>query len=116
MKHYDPDAAPSALQWLALEQHQRIALIERYHQQQHLGLKNLRAHTTIHTIVENQAAECLPAVMQALYRLQDRGLTRHDAVHAVGQVAMRHLFDVMKQEGNDHEAFQARYAQALDAL
>lgn len=116
MKHYDPDTSPVPHEWLGLDEHQRIALIERYHQLQRISLSNLRAHTAVHTIVENQAAECLPAVMQALYRLQDRGLSRHDAVHAVGQVAMRHLLDVMKQEGNDDEAFQARYAQALDGL
>lgn len=116
MKHYNPESAPDAQQWLAMDEHRRIELIESYHKQQRIKLPNTRAHTIIHTIVENQAAECLPAVVQALYRLQDSGLSRHDAIHAIGQVVAKHMFDLMRQESDDAGAFLDNYNQALDAL
>lgn len=115
MKHYDPNTAPDPSAWLALEPQARIRLIEAHHRRLRTPPQQLKAHNVIHTLVENQAAECLPAVMQALYRLQEKGLSRHEAVHAVGAVAARHLSELMRQDGED-TGFAERYAQALDAL
>ena len=37
-------------------------------------------------------------------RLGKEGLTRHDAVHAIGSVVAEHLFDILKTDQNDDAA------------
>jgi hypothetical protein len=48
------------------------------------------AHATIHVVVENQVALGEAVVIDALARLRADGLTRLDAVHAVGTVLAGH--------------------------
>ena len=46
-----------------------------------------RAHVAIHAVVESQVAMGEPAATaEALQRLVDQGMERHEAVHRVGQV------------------------------
>jgi hypothetical protein len=50
-----------------------------------------RLHATTHVIVENQVAvgDEVPT-RRVLDRLQTEGLDRHDAIHAIGAVLLRH--------------------------
>lgn len=48
----------------------------------------LRLHLAVHVVVETQIAEGRPAqVRESLARLIERGLGRHEAIHAIGEVA-----------------------------
>jgi len=52
-------------------------------------------HAVIHQVVENQiASECEP-VVRAMERLMREGLTRHEAVPAVGSIVAERLFELM---------------------
>jgi hypothetical protein len=60
-----------------------------------------KIHGAAHVIVENQIAlGDPPATQEALTRLIGEGLTRHDAVHAVGSVVMAIVFDVTRGKGD----------------
>jgi hypothetical protein len=96
MKIYDPEAAPLAAEWLVLDESERIALVESYHRRRRIRVPRLTLHATIHVVVENQVALGEAVVMEALGRLQAEGLTRHDAVHAVGLVLAEHIYELLK--------------------
>ncbi len=117
MQHYDPEIAPSQVEWLALDEQTRIALAITHHQKTKVKVPNLRAHGAIHAIVETQIAMGLDAANRAVVRLQGEGLSRHDAIHAIGSVLAEHLFDISKQERTDDpHAVNAQYAAALERL
>lgn len=93
---YDPDKYPSASEWLELNELERIELIKEFHINQGIELPDLRVHAAIHCTVENQIAENFEPTVQAMKRLCGEGLTRHDAIHAVGSVVAEHLFKILK--------------------
>lgn len=97
MKHYDPQHPPDAAAWLALDETERIDLVLQYHRRTRVELPNATLHAAIHAVVENQVAlgEEIP-VRQTLERLQTEGLDRHEAIHAVGSVLAKQIFDMMK--------------------
>ena len=96
MKTYDPDAGPGATEWLAIDEAERIALVEAYHRRRRIEVPQLRLHATIHVIVENQIALGEAVVIDTVGRLQAEGLTRHDAVHAVGMVLAGQIYELLK--------------------
>jgi hypothetical protein len=111
MDHYDPLLAPDPVEWLAVEEGQRITLVVDYHEGARVKLPNHRVHAAIHVIVENQIAmgEELP-VRRVLDRLQNEGLDRHDAIHAIGSVLAEHLSDLLStgtRKGDANEAYWA---------
>ena len=101
MKHvgrYDPQHAPDPEAWLALDEAERIELVLQYHRRARVRVPNSRLHATIHVIVENQVAlgDEIP-VRRTLERLRAEGLDRHDAVHAIGSVTAKHIYDLLKE-------------------
>lgn len=56
MTTYDPDAGPVATEWLAIDEAERIALVESYHRRGRIRVPQLTPHATIHVVVENQIA------------------------------------------------------------
>ena len=117
MKAYDPEVAPDPVEWLELDEQHRIDLAERYHHAARIKLPNTKAHAVFHAIVENQIAEGLEPVLRAMERLTGQGLSRHDAVHAIGSVVADQLYEVMKTEDEDHASTaQARYNAAVERL
>jgi hypothetical protein len=60
-------------------------------------MPNSSLHAAIHVVVENQVALGgeIP-VQETLARLMGEGLSRHEAVHAVGSVLAGILFDLSK--------------------
>lgn len=98
MTTYDPDAAPEPNEWLALEEDERIERIASYHRKARVRLPNRRVHAALHSVVENQIAEGLQPVSEAVARLQSEGLGRHDALHAVGSVLVQSLQALMREE------------------
>ena len=116
-RYYDPDQAPDPQAWLALDEDVRIAQAEVFHKKRRIRTPNLKAHAAFHAIVENQIAEDMAAVVRAVPRLMAQGLSRHDAIHAIGWVLSQHLYDLMTCETPDEPGVaNARYAAEVERL
>jgi hypothetical protein len=118
MHHYDPEIAPDSREWLELDESERVLLVEEYHRDARISLprRPRRLHATIHTIVENQLAlEDQTIVRATLLRLMAAGLTRHDAIHAVGSVLTEHIYDLLHAQSLPAEGHAPYYA-ALQQL
>ena len=87
MERYDPDKPIDAQEWMALDEGERQYLVEQYHRKKRIKMPNARMHAVFHVVVENQIAlgDEIPA-QKTLARLMGEGLSRHDAVHAIGSV------------------------------
>ncbi len=96
MNSYDPEMEPRAADWLAIDEAERIALVESYHRRRRIRVPQLTLHSTIHVVVENQIALGEAVVIDALTRLRAEGLTRHDALHAVGMVLAENIYELLK--------------------
>jgi hypothetical protein len=114
---YDPDVAPDPTAWLALDEQERIQLAEAHHRAARIKLPNAKVHAVFHAIVENQIADGLESVVRAMARLQHEGLSRHDALHAIGSVCAELLFETMKSKSQEvADTAQARYDAAVERL
>lgn len=117
MDAYDPERAPDPGSWLESDERERIVLVEAWHRAARINLPNVAVHAALHTVVENQIAMNLEPVVRAMHRLTKEGLTRHDAVHAIGSVVATHLFDMLTMgQGDNADASQARYFAAVERL
>jgi len=97
VNRYDPDRAPSAKMWLALDEGERIYLVEKYHEASRTSVPNATAHAVIHVVVENQLASPeQTTVRETLERLMNEGLGRHDALHAIGAVLAAQIHDALQ--------------------
>lgn len=106
---YDPDRAPDPARWLAQDEHQLISIIERYHRRERIENDRPQVHAAVHMVVENQIAlrDELP-VAEAVQRLMGEGLSRHEAIHAVGSVLMGYLSESLRSKsGPDNEAYNS---------
>lgn len=98
---YDPERPPAPDEWLALDEGEAELLIMRHHrspQCAHPPAPNPLLHAATHLVIENQAAAPDLPVADALRRLVAEGLTRHEAVHAVGSIVSRYLFAALRPE------------------
>ncbi len=112
---YDPDVAPPPAAWLAAEEETRIDAILAYHVANDEDLTEAdEVHAGMHDICENQlAAGHPPETAAALARLIAAGVTRHDAIHAIGSVLAAELHAIVtKRRAYDH----ASVARGLAAL
>jgi hypothetical protein len=113
---YDADRAPVPGAWLSLPDAARLAAVEASHRAlagSHPASPKPRLHAALHMVVEDQAARGEPPqARRALERLVESGLSRHEAVHAVGRVAADAAEKALAR--GQHDA--AAYARELDAL
>ena len=117
MTNYDPENQPDPAEWLALDEQERIDLIEDHHNRAHIKLPNVKVHAAFHAIIENQIAMDLESVVRAMARLQSEGLSRHDALHAIGSVAAENVFGAMKSKASDDaHTTQAIYNAGVERL
>jgi len=113
---YDPGEAPDPTAWLSLGEWDRMALIDKWHQEAGEELPNRHLHAVVHCVVENQIAAATPAAaVEAMTRLRTEGLTRHDAIHAIGSVLARHLHSIVRSAGATKDS-GAAYQADLQAL
>jgi sirohydrochlorin ferrochelatase len=115
METYDPETAPDAAEWLELEEDERVSRVSAYHRHAKIKLPNLQVHAALHSVVENQIAEELQTVRETVARLQAEGLSRHDAIHAVGSVLVARLQALMR-EGAQAQFAVETYFQELRSL
>ena len=112
---YNPEIAPDPDTWLALDEGQRLDLVAAYHRRTRAKLPNVHLHAAVHVIVENQLAEGLDAARDALARLRAEGLDRHDAIHAISSVLVRHMGNLLREGGTTCVPNEP-YCQALRTL
>jgi hypothetical protein len=115
METYDPETAPDTAEWLELEEDERISRVSAYHRHAKIKLPNLKIHAALHSVVENQIAEELQTVRETVARLQAEGLSRHDAIHAVGSVLVIRLQALMREGARAQFEVEA-YFQDLRSL
>lgn len=115
MNRYDPDKTPNPEQWLALDEQTRIRLVEDHHRAARTKLPNLKVHATFHAIIENQIAENTESVVRAMARLVAEGLSRHEAIHAVGSVLAEHIHDLFNAKADQNNSV-AIYNAAVERL
>jgi hypothetical protein len=71
----------------------------------------------MHVVVETQAAlGGATPVAEAIQRLMQEGLNRHEAVHAVGSILAEHLWDASRAETDPPADLEAAYFQAVREL
>jgi hypothetical protein len=118
MLRYDPDRAPDRQSWLAADESERITAAQRWHERARVELPNVKVHAIFHVIVENQIAEDLECVIRAMPRLQKQGLSRHDALHAVGSVLAAHIYELLSSPPGSlkQSEVQARYNAEVERL
>lgn len=90
---YDPDRAPDPQRWRAQNEMDLMDIVQRYHRRAGIRLPDERIHAALHVMVENQVAlGAQTPVGEAVDRLMGEGMSRHDAIHAVGAVLDKHVF------------------------
>ena len=114
---YDPNREVDSKAWLELDEEKRIDLALDYHKRARVELPNAKVHAVVHTVVENQAAlgDEYP-VAEKLRQLMGEGLSRHDAIHAIGTVLMQHVFDVMQDSAKANGDLNEPYIRDLATL
>ena len=117
LARYDPESAPDPQQWLRADDEERLQLIQRAHRRLRIGLPNERLHAIFHLIVENQVAMAEETPVAAtVQRLVDEGLTRHEAVHAVGSVLAAHMHDLAGEQADPNVDPNVPYFRELRKL
>lgn len=115
---YDPSRDPDPLAWQRTPEAARVEAAERAHQplpRRHPPIANLRLHAAVHVTVETQlATDAPPEVRRTLSRLMRAGLSRHEALHAVGEVAADALARVVREKQPFDAATYARELEAID--
>lgn len=113
MDSYDPSRTPDRRAWLALDEGERITIVREYHQLHGDYGESLDAHTGIHCAVETQIAMFTPNVEKTMRRLQKQGLSRHDAIHAVGSVLLKHMHELTMSEQKPAGNPNSKYSESL---
>jgi len=113
---YDADRPPDPAAWLAADGATRLAAVEAHHRVPSPAqppAPALRVHAALHVVVEEQLATGdPPQARRALARLVAAGRSRHEAVHALAEVAADSARSALATGRFDAEA----YARALDGL
>jgi len=92
---YDPLESPDPRDWIGIVEVERIKAVLEYHIFSGKEVPNERLHALFHVVVENQLALGERSVLETLGRLLAEGLDRHDAIHAIGSVLSRHMYDML---------------------
>jgi hypothetical protein len=110
---YDPDQAPKPEHWLALDEQECVARVRAFHGS--MPGADAEAHALVHVVVENQLAAGEPAETRtALERLRSEGLSRHEAIHAIGTIVTKVMFDALQGMSANPDA--AEYVRELEQL
>ena len=117
MERYDPEVAPLSEEWIDLDEGERLLLVEEFHRDARISMPKAARipHASMHVVVENQLAENDEPVVRALGRLMKGGLSRHDAVHAIGSLVAEQIYALLKQTDTP-ETSRTRYYAAVERL
>ncbi|HEX2140350.1 MAG TPA: hypothetical protein VHG33_11635 [Woeseiaceae bacterium] len=112
---YHPDNPPDPRAWLALDEEERKRLIEQYYEREGGYGGSLEVHAKVHEIIETQLAERVTPVKAAFVRLRDNGLSRQDAIRAIGSVLATRIRRI-EDPADLTSAPNRDYFSALEAL
>jgi len=115
VKEYKATIAPNPEVWLSLDEQLRLDLVVDYVNKNENNIEEPAKiiHASIHVIVENQLALGSEPTPKTYSRLRKQGLSRHEAIHAIGAVISEDMFEIMR--GNKDQAFE-RYKGRLEKL
>ena len=116
MESYDPDTSPMPTHWLQADEGERIELVSAYHRRKKIKLPNLQLHAAVHVVVENQIALREGTVVNTMARLRAEGLSRHDALHAIGSVLAENLYELMRADQQTTDEPYRQYLKRLEQL
>jgi len=113
---YDADRTPDPEAWRDADEGERLAAVDAHHRAPagpHPPTPRARLHAALHLVVENQLASGEPPqARRALDRLVRGGLSRHEALHAIGSLVASATQGALSGARFDAGA----YGRALDAL
>ncbi len=113
---YNADEQPDPEAWLNLSEAERIELIIEYHNDLDAPAEASATHSAAHVFVENQIAlGDATSVPETLERLLGEGITRHEAIHAIGSVLIELMCEAV-HDSSDERDLTALYNQRLAAL
>ena len=121
METYDPDLAPEAAAWLALDEQLRITYAltahrDRFPDALHNADANEIMHGSLHAIIETQIASASPEVTGlTIQRLIGEGLMRHAAIHAVMIILAEQLVALSQGDSRFDEVAWAKKLEQLSA-
>jgi len=112
---YDIANPPAADEWLAMDEGERILVVEEAHARTRAPVgSNANAHAAIHVVVENRLAEGHAMVVAAYERFRAAGIDRHTTVHALASVVTQHMMAVLEQRPGFSQEEADRDFSALD--
>ena len=106
---YDANKNLDIKNWFSEDENERIESVIQFHKKLKIKLPNIRLHSVIHVIVENQLAEGITEVKDKLDELISNGLNRHDSIHAIGSVLSEHMYNLMKNKPKDTDINKEYY-------
>ncbi|HEY5624271.1 MAG TPA: hypothetical protein VIV14_10970 [Gammaproteobacteria bacterium] len=113
---YDPDVAPDKLDWIDTDEGEQLHRIMQFHESHGEYGESLEAHAALHVAIETQIATDTPEVEATLDRLVKQGLTRHDAIHAIGSVLADSIEEILASDESETADANARYYEKLSRL
>jgi hypothetical protein len=116
LQRYNPDRELVAADWLKMSEEARLDTVLAYHRHRRVSLPKPRLHAVVHVIVENQLAIGEEVVIETLERLQREGVSRHDAIHAIGMVLTEYMHSLMQSEATSPPDIHAPYFERLKKL
>jgi len=87
--YYDPECAPNAAEWLALSEAERQRVVKSFHFSERIKTADKKLHAVEHLTVEDQIATGFGPSRRAVTRLQEQGLSRHEAVREIAAIAWK---------------------------
>ena len=102
-----------------LQEELMIGLLNDHLMRPHNGLTpaRTRVHVAIHVVVETQLRQGKPAITRrTLERLMDAGMSRHDAIHLIGDVVSDEVMGRLAGSEEPQPFDQARFEQRLAGL
>jgi len=113
---YDPDKPMDGSEWLKLPETERLRLAASHHVAARIKTAGMKAHAALHVVVENQFALGYGPSKRAVVRLQAQGLSRHEAIHAIGAVVARFMGELGAQTEEERMSYQSRMGTAIEQL
>ena len=117
MEYYKASQAPDAQEWLDMDEAIRIDWVRDSigkDDEDDVPEDSKVIHATIHVVVENQLAMGVEPVPATLSKLVRQGLTRHEAIHAIGAILSEDISDILKS--NNDAGQQNHYRKRLEKL
>jgi hypothetical protein len=112
---YDVGNPPPPDEWLAMDENDRIAVVEEAHVRTRAAVgSSANAHAAIHVAVENRLAAGDAVVVAAYDRFRAAGLERHTTIHALASVMTTHMMAVLEHREGFSQAEADRDYEALD--